>query len=38
MIVFFQVNDDLLDNIEKGGILFSLLNIEPFVYVVGTHL
>ncbi|KAF8387352.1 scav-1 [Pristionchus pacificus] len=28
-----MVNDDLLDNIEKGGILFSLLNIEPFVYV-----
>ncbi|GMR32647.1 hypothetical protein PMAYCL1PPCAC_02842, partial [Pristionchus mayeri] len=25
--------DDLLDNIEKGGILFSLLNIEPFITV-----
>ncbi|GMT04122.1 hypothetical protein PENTCL1PPCAC_26296 [Pristionchus entomophagus] len=28
-----MVNDDLLDNIEKGGILFSLLNIEPFITV-----
>ncbi|GMT32378.1 hypothetical protein PFISCL1PPCAC_23675, partial [Pristionchus fissidentatus] len=28
-----MVNDDLLDQIEKGGILFSLLNIEPFITV-----